>query len=414
MTGKSVANGSRFDVSGLGQVFTPPLVVDAMLALRRNRGRVLEPSAGNGAFSCHLENCVAIEADSGHAPGHAIVGDFFAYPVSERFQTVIGNPPYVRNQDIRPQTRELLTSSLFDGRSNLYLFFIEKAIQHLDVGGELIFITPRDFLKATSAIKLNRWLHGQGTITDAIDLGDARIFSDAVPNCLIWRFEKGNFSRQTRYAELGIADDTASALARPQWSIRNFLEAGGHLLFTRHRYSLSVRDVFTVKVGAVSGADNIYASVKHGNREFVCSETGRTGKTRTMIWQAPGSTEPHPALYRHRSTLIRRRIRPFNESNWWQWGRGYPESSSPRIYVNGKTRQARPFFIHDCPHFDGAILALFPKNPTANLVALCAALNEVDWAELGFVCDGRYLFTQRSLENAPLPEAFRVFLPVAV
>ncbi|MCK7501941.1 MAG: hypothetical protein MZW92_77240 [Comamonadaceae bacterium] len=27
----------------------------------------------------------------------------------------------------------------------------------------------------------------------------------------------------------------------------------------------------------------------------------------------------------------------------------------------------------------------------------------MDWADLGFVCDGRYLFTQRSLENAPLP-----------
>ncbi len=29
------------------------------------------------------------------------------------------------------------------------------------------------------------------------------------------------------------------------------------------------------------------------------------------------------------------------------------------------------------------------------------ALNEVDWTDLGFVCDGRFLFSQRSLENAP-------------
>ena len=33
-------------------------------------------------------------------------------------------------------------------------------------------------------------------------------------------------------------------------------------------------------------------------------------------------------------------------------------------------------------------------------------LNLVDWAELGFVCDGRYLFTQRSLQEALLPESF--------
>lgn len=409
-----MTSGNAFDVAGLGQVFTPPVVVDAMLALRRNQGRVLEPSAGNGAFSSRLSHCVAIEPDASHAPFSAIVADFFEYPLEERFETVIGNPPYVRYQDIRPRTRDLLYSTRFDGRSNLYLFFIEKAIEHLAEGGELIFITPRDFLKATSAMKLNRWLYEQGTITDAIDLGDARIFSDAVPNCLIWRFEKGNFSRRTRYAELGIADDLAKALANPDWGDRNFLEVSGYLLFTRQDYPLHVRDLFSVKVGAVSGADDIYASAKHGNREFVCSETGRTGKTRTMIWQAPGSTEPHPALLRHRNKLIKRRIRPFNDNNWWQWGRGYPETDAPRLYVNGKTRQSRPFFIHPCPHFDGAVLALFPNNPAVDLDALCAAMNEVDWAELGFVCDGRYLFTQRSLENAPLPEAFKVFLPVAV
>ena len=409
-----MTGGSPFDVSGLGQVFTPPIVVDAMLALRRNHGRVLEPSAGNGAFSRRLQNCVAIEPDEAHAPFNAIVGDFFAYPLNERFETVIGNPPYVRYQDIRPDTLDLAKSPMFDGRSNLYLFFIEKAVRHLDSGGELIFITPRDFLKATSAMKLNRWLYEQGTITDAIDLGDARIFADAVPNCLIWRFEKGNFSRRTRYAELGISSDLAASLGQPEWNERSFVETSGYLLFTRQHYPLHVRDIFSVKVGAVSGADSIYASTRHGNREFVCSETGRTGKTRTMIWQAPGSPEPHPALLKHRMKLQQRRIRPFNENNWWQWGRGYPETAGPRLYVNGKTRQSRPFFIHDCSHFDGAILALFPNDPAVDLAALCAAMNEVDWAELGFVCDGRYLFTQRSLENAPLPEAFRAFLPVAV
>jgi len=39
------------------------------------------------------------------------------------------------------------------------------------------------------------------------------------------------------------------------------------------------------------------------------------------------------------------------------------------------------------------------------------ALNAVDWEDLGFVCDGRFLFTQRSLEHAPLPAVFAAFLP---
>jgi adenine-specific DNA-methyltransferase len=394
-----------YDVTGLGQVFTPDVVVEAMLALRRRRGRTLEPSAGNGAFSRRIPDCVAVEADARHAPPGAIVTDFFAYPESERFQTVIGNPPYVRFQDIAPATRRRLGSRLFDGRSNLYLFFIEKAVRHLEPGGELIFITPRDFLKTTSAVALNRWLYARGSFTDLVDLGDTRVFSGAMPNCLIWRFERDDFSRRCRYAALPRRSALAPALNTLQWEERLFQEVSGHLHFARDSHARRLGELFSVRVGAVSGADEVYTDPR-GNREFVCSQTAASGETRRMIWQAPGGSGPHPALLPHKARLMARRIRAFDESNWWQWGRAYPETEAPRIYVNGRTRRERPFFLHPCPHYDGAILALFPHDPAADLVELCRQLNALDWAGLGFVCDGRFLFTQRSLENAPLPASF--------
>lgn len=393
------------DVTHLGQVFTPDIIVETMLRLRRNHGRVLEPAAGNGAFSRKIENCVAIEPDSRHAPAGALVMDFFAYPETESFTTIIGNPPYVRYQDICLETAQMLRSQFFDGRSNLYLFFIEKAIRHLAPGGELIFITPRDFLKATSSVRLNRWLYQQGSITDAIELGDTKVFEKALPNCLIWRFEKNRVSRETRYAEIGYRCDLPLALANLNWEGRVFTESDGHLMFVRSQYDLLIRDLFAVKVGAVSGADKLYAHLP-GNREFVCSETLSTGRTRRMLWQAPGSPVPDSALLPYKAKLMARRIRHFDESNWWNWGRGYPETDAPRIYVNSRTRRPAPFFLHSCPHFDGSVLALFPHDPKADLEYLCRALNRVDWNELGFVCDGRFIFTQRSLENAPLPLKF--------
>ena len=60
---------------------------------------------------------------------------------------------------------------------------------------------------------------------------------------------------------------------------------------------------------------------------------------------------------------------------------------------------------------DGAVLGVFPHRPDVDLPALCEALNAVDWGDLGFICDGRYIFSQRSLANAPLPDSFRQFLP---
>ena len=377
--------GKHLDVAVLGQVFTPPEIVARMLGLVRNRGRVLDPACGDGAFSQQLPGCVAIELDPGHCPPGSLNLDFFAYPEGEKFDTVIGNPPYVKARDILPQTRARLSSQLLNGHANLCLHFIEKCVRHLKPGGELVFITPRDFLKATGAAKLNTWLIDQGGFTDMIELGDAKIFSGAMPNCVVWRFERGNFERR-------LSDG------------RRMRQAGGQLMFTRGIYSVPLASVFQVKVGGVSGADDIFANAELGNADFVCSRTAQTGELRRMIYDLP-----LPYLEQFKERLLARGVARFDESNWWRWGRRHHVSDAARIYVNGKTRLERPFFISDCRNYDGAVLALFPWRqdlPAEDLARLVTFLNDVDWDELGFVCDGRHLFAQRSLEQALLPEAF--------
>jgi adenine-specific DNA-methyltransferase len=191
---------------------------------------------------------------------------------------------------------------------------------------------------------------------------------------------------------------------------RRFVEVDGQLMFLRDDYSVRFADVFTVKVGAVSGADSIFTHPK-GNMEFVCSKTVETGETRRMLYGIK-----HPHLEKHKDELLARRVKTFDESNWWQWGRHFPINLHPRIYVNGRTRKPEPFFLHDCNSFDGAVLALFTQNrrmQRRELIECTLMLNkEVDWQELGFVCDGRFLFTQRSLQTCVLPDKFSRFLPL--
>ena len=181
-------------------------------------------------------------------------------------------------------------------------------------------------------------------------------------------------------------------------------------MFARGDYPLRLSDVAFVKVGAVSGADELYTDLLQGNREFVCSSTVSTGQTRRMIFSEPGERAPH-ALLPHKARLLQRKVTKFDESNWWMWGRLHYRSTQPRVYVNGKTRVAKPFFMHPCNDYDGAVMAVFPRCADVDIEAFRDALNAVDWADLGFVCDGRFLFTQRSLENAPLPAEFGRFLP---
>ncbi len=96
-----------------------------------------------------------------------------------------------------------------------------------------------------------------------------------------------------------------------------------------------------------------------------------------------------------------RGIRRFDESNWWEWGRKFCQRTGPRIYVNGKTRNKKPFFVSEVESYDGSVLALFPKNGI-NIEKASEKLNNMDWATLGFVCDGRLIFSQRSLSTTPM------------
>jgi len=371
----------QVNINTLGQVFTPPDVVHAMLALRQNKGSVLEPAAGCGAFMRELEpGAIGIELDAHVAAADARVrvGDFFAYSTENQFASVIGNPPYVRFQSIRNDTRELLPMTWFDRRSNLYLFFIAKSMLHLEKGGELIFITPRNFLKSTNAKRLNEELYAQGCITHFADLGDRRIFNGFTPNCAIWRWERDRANRETAMGN-------------------RFCYRDGQIWFGAHPRGGSLGDFFDVRVGAVSGADSIFANARHANVKMVCSRTRTDGYERKMIYNKPCGY-----LEGFKSVLLGRRVRKFDESNWWQWGRAYCKRGGPRIYVNCKTRMAKPFFVSETESYDGAMLALFPKRGDMRLGKAADALNKLDWQSLGFVCGGRLLFTQKSLQNAPV------------
>lgn len=396
------------DVKHLGQVYTPDYIVEFMLSLVENQGRTLEPSCGAGAFTKYLSgDVVSIDVDDTNLPSHSIRKNFFNYSKKEKFDTVIGNPPYVKHTNITKTTKKLLDYTLLDNRSNLYLFFIEKCVKHLKENGELIFITPRDFIKATSCAKLNTWLSSKGRFTHFIDLGDSKVFPDAILNCAIWRFEKNKSKGKIKYLTLSLsAKQLENELQSPKYEKREFLINEGQIIITNETLVVPFSSIASVKVGAVSGMDSVFSNAKYGNKDFVFSKTVSTGNTRRMVWSDDGENS---YLKKNKKLLLTRKIKQFDESNWWTWGRSYPITDAKRVYVNTKTRNNKPFFLHPCNNFDGSVLAIFPKF-NINLTEFRDALNELDWESLGFVSGGRFLFSQKSLESMLLPTEFNKFL----
>ena len=379
----------NLNIKNLGQIFTPRNIVNDMISLIKNNGNILEPSSGDGSFLNFLEEkkVTSIEYDKNLCKiTNSYNIDFFNYSINNKFETIIGNPPYVRYQDINNNTKKLLFcyKNIFDNRSNLYLFFIYKSILHLKKNGEIIFITPREFLKSTSSIKLNKFIYDNGTITDIIENGDKKIFKNACPNTIIWRFEKNNFKRTISIK-------------------KKFNYNKGQLLFTKENYCINLNEIAYVKVGGVSGNDKCFEN-KNGIN-FVCSYTNKTKKLKKMLYNTN-----HKDLLKFKKQLLNRKIKKFNQNNWYFWGRNFYESNESRIYVNCKTRNKNPFFINNCKNYDGSIMAIFPKKKINNLEKFKNMLNNVNWEELGFIVDGRFIFNQKSLENTLLPIDFKIFL----
>ena len=369
---KTTANG--YD-RHLGQFFSPKVLVEKCISLIKNKNsRLLEPSCGDGAFSSLInDNSVFIEIDKSVISNkNALNIDFFDYPISEKFMTIIGNPPYVDNKflNIRHETDIRV-------QANLYLYFIEKCFHHLEAGGELIFIVPRDFIKATSAKSVNELLYKNGTITHFYDYGDAKLFKEACPNICVFRYEKGDFSYLTE-----------TFLGK-----RYILINDGIISFSKNKDVIPLGDIFDVKVGAVSGKDELF--LNDNGEEFVYSKTASTGETRKMIYDRYDKS-----LESHKQALLKRGIKKFSEQNWWSWGRAVDfREGAPRIYVNCKTRNSKPFFISKCDKWDGSVLALFQKR-NIDLDLAVNKLNSIDWNDLGFVTGGRFVFAQKSLKEA--------------
>ena len=367
----------KYKVEDLGQVFTPVNIVNEMISMIKNGDRILEPSCGDGVFleelSSLYKNVIGIEFDNQHCPINALNMDFFDYSVDEKFDTIIGNPPYVSGKKIVKETIDKISSKLIThGKSNLYLYFIEKCINHLTENGEIIFITPREFIKNTSSAKLNNFLYEKGTITHWYEFGDEVIFKGYSPSVVIFRFENNNFSRKTITRE----------------GEKNFINSNGQLLFLDNQLKGK-------RLGDLFSMDQVFAE-ETGNEDFVCSYTAKTGMLKTFHYNILNDY-----MISKKELIMTRRIKKFDETNWWMWGRDFYKSDRKRIYVNSKTRNLNPFFIHDCKNYDGSVLALIPKDNTIedNLESYLDKLNKIDWNSLGFKVGGRYMFNQKTLEN---------------
>jgi hypothetical protein len=94
----------------------------------------------------------------------------------EGFDVVIGNPPYIRQEEIRDQKKYLQHNyKTYSGTADLYVFFVEKGFEILKSKGYFSYIISNKWIQAGYGMALRSFLL-ENQLLSVIDFGELQIF----------------------------------------------------------------------------------------------------------------------------------------------------------------------------------------------------------------------------------------------
>lgn len=212
-----------------GQFFTPLSIANFMAqkaAIRANHLSILEPGAGNGILTAALvKYCLDLRLCSsfsvrfiendpdiqflleqtaillqeyvvrhhGNIDISILNQNYITESEDNSYDIVICNPPYKK---IRKDSEEAIRMREYVfGQPNLYMLFMCRAINNLNIGGKFVFITPRSWTSGSYYKLTRRFLLENLNLTDLLLFDDRdKVFDgeDVLQETLITVGEKSN------------------------------------------------------------------------------------------------------------------------------------------------------------------------------------------------------------------------------
>jgi adenine-specific DNA-methyltransferase len=322
-------------------------------------------------------------------PNNIIYGNFMQQSITKKYKTIVGNPPFVRIA----KGGNANTAGNANTTGNLYIDFTDKCYNLLDNGGELIFIVPSDFFKLTSASKLLNEMIQNGSFTHIYHPHNEKMFANASIDIIVFRYCKdGDIDKKVLYND----------------KLLHIINSSGLITFNKNENTSNVlfKDCFDVYVGLVSGKEKVYKNEEFGNIEVLNGE--KKLDKYIFIEEFPCDNENlNKYLNFHKDVLIGRKIRKFNEKNWWEWGAPRNITSIRNnlgkdcIYIYNLTRKSNVAFRGKVKYFGGGLIILIPKK-TCDIDNIVAYINSDTFKE-NFVFSGRFKMGHRQISNSYIP-----------
>jgi hypothetical protein len=396
------------------QVATPPWLVKlawTILARARRRiGAVVDFGAGDGRFADagHYSSYTGYEIDR-RAPRrqasrvNARIRIGCILGVHTRYDAAIGNPPYVRNQDIstdwKQRARLLIrreTGIEPSQLSNLYVYFLWMMLLRTKPDGIVVAVVPKDWLHRPSAkelrryIRMNRWTVSVFNLTGPICFDDGSVTSISI--CTIDKrildrgvktFDVHGTPPNVRYAELSDSAPAPSPYSnlRGQVYAARGISPGSQRAFVltekeRTDAGIRKRDV----VPCIPTLRPVPPNVRRLSNSVFYSLYVRGGR-RCWLLRTNGAT-PLPgqvAAWLERVPIeTRRNATCRSRAPWYRYAAPPP---APILYSNGFKGTLKPKIVLNqvgaiCV---GAVHGIFGTSNTGNARRLMKALERIDY-----------------------------------
>ncbi|PBB84554.1 SAM-dependent methyltransferase [Mesorhizobium sp. WSM3876] len=287
-----VGRSPEYSQKRSGAYFTPHDVSEALVAwaCHKPADRMIDPSCGDGQFLAHHRNSVGIEQNptSAHraierAPGALVhEGDFFSWALEtrERFECAAGNPPFIRYQTFKGETRSralnlcLALGARFSGLTSSWAPFIVATAGLLKRGGRMAFVVPAEIGHAPYAAPLLDYLVASFS-TVHVTAVRKKLFPALSEDC--WLLYAEGFGGKATAIGMSVVDEFVPARTPPKPLIQIDLEEwrtvwarrlrpyllpasvrGLYVAALDHPDTHRLADFATVGIGYVSGHNDFF------------------------------------------------------------------------------------------------------------------------------------------------------------
>lgn len=212
------------------------------------------------------------------------------------FDSILGNPPYIRIQDLRQATEGVVDYynrsfySTNSGNYDLYVPFIELGHRLLKQDGDFCFIMPHKFMNAKYGEKVREFITDNTFLKRIIHFGAQQVFSDATTYTGLFFMNKGkndlieflmceNFDELDKMNSITFIEAPASKFAKSEWIL---LDRRSSDLLNRLSTNHVTLENLTDRIfqGLKTSADKVFIVEKIsetiGNYTVYCRENDKT------------------------------------------------------------------------------------------------------------------------------------------